>query len=217
MPVSRSRRCPYPHSPHLPTFSLLPPVAPLAACAAAWGVAFVDPSDPMDCGIALNITCDAAGMVDWMVLNGGGIAGPIPASIGALIGLTHLDLDNNALTGSIPPTISHLTRLLYLDLSYNQLSGSIPIAIDGLLSITQLNFRNNRLSGSIPAVIANLTTLNDLCALSLFSPTLPFPLVTSPPPNSLFQPSSFSLPSILPAASPLLMFLSPGFRVIEYS
>ncbi|CAI5953735.1 unnamed protein product [Closterium sp. NIES-64] len=139
-----------------------PRVAPLAACAAAWGVAFVDPSDPTDCGIALNITCDAAGMVDWMVLNSGGIAGPIPPSIGALIGLTHLDLDNNALTGSIPPTISGLTRLLYLDLSYNQLSGSIPTAIDGLLSITELNFRNNRLTGSIPAVIGNLTTLNDL-------------------------------------------------------
>ncbi|CAI5513375.1 unnamed protein product [Closterium sp. Naga37s-1] len=137
-------------------------LAPLAACAAAWGVAFVDPSDPTDCGIALNITCDAAGMVDWMVLNSGGIAGPIPPSIGALIGLTHLDLDNNALTGSIPPTISRLTRLLYLDLSYNQLSGSIPTAIDGLLSITELNFRNNRLTGSIPAVIGNLTTLNDL-------------------------------------------------------
>ncbi|CAI6008481.1 unnamed protein product [Closterium sp. NIES-65] len=137
-------------------------MAPLAACAAAWGVAFVDPSDPTDCGIALNITCDAAGMVDWMVLNSGGIAGPIPPSIGALIGLTHLDLDNNALTGSIPPTISGLTRLLYLDLSYNQLSGSIPTAIDGLLSITELNFRNNRLTGSIPAVIGNLTTLNDL-------------------------------------------------------
>ncbi|CAI5487559.1 unnamed protein product, partial [Closterium sp. Naga37s-1] len=26
--------------------------APLTACAAAWGVAFLDPSDPMDCGIA---------------------------------------------------------------------------------------------------------------------------------------------------------------------
>ncbi|CAI7777278.1 unnamed protein product, partial [Closterium sp. NIES-54] len=136
--------------------------APLAACAAAWGVAFLDPSDPMDCGISLNITCDATGMVDWMVLNSGGIAGPIPPSIGSLIGLTHLDLDNNALTGSIPPTISLLTRLLYLDLSYNQLSGSIPTAIDGLLSITELNFRYNRMTGSIPAVIGNLTTLNDL-------------------------------------------------------
>ncbi|CAI5487570.1 unnamed protein product [Closterium sp. Naga37s-1] len=137
---------------HILPISPLPPVAPLAACAAAWGVAFVDPSDPTDCGIALNIT----------VLNSGGIAGPIPPSIGSLIGLTHIDLDNNALTGSIPPTISHLTRLLHLDLSYNQLSGSIPTAIDGLLSITELNFRYNRMTGSIPAVIGNLTTLNDL-------------------------------------------------------
>ncbi|CAI7893576.1 unnamed protein product [Closterium sp. NIES-53] len=64
---------------HILPNSPLPPVAPLAAFAAAWGVAFLDPSDPMDCGISLNITCDATGMVDWMCA-----LCPLPAALPSL-------------------------------------------------------------------------------------------------------------------------------------
>ena len=55
--------------------------------------------------------------------------GEIPSSIGGLINLERLYLNENQLTGSIPVEIGELTNLTHLYLSDNQLSGQIPIEI----------------------------------------------------------------------------------------
>ena len=66
------------------------------------------PSPPVD--LALTICgCDA---------------GAIPASIGNLVNLTLLRLEQNSLTGHVPDTIGNLTNLAHLLLSGNRLEGA---------------------------------------------------------------------------------------------
>ena len=52
--------------------------------------------------------------------------GSIPASIGKLAHLVHLNLEDNALTGSLPSEIETLENLAFLDLSGQSLKGHLP-------------------------------------------------------------------------------------------
>lgn len=52
--------------------------------------------------------------------------GSIPASIGNLAHLVHLNLEDNALTGSLPREIENLENLAFLDLSDQSLRGQLP-------------------------------------------------------------------------------------------
>ena len=68
-------------------------------------------------------------------------------------------LDNNQLSGSIPSSLGDLLSLTSLRLNDNQLSGSIPLSWD---SLSSLSLENNQFSGAIPEEwksIANLDTL----------------------------------------------------------
>ena len=69
--------------------------------------------------------------------------GTIPASMGRLTALTHLDLSNNALTGAIPKEIGWLEHLVEVRLSGNKLTGCIP---DGLRSVATNDFASTGLS-----------------------------------------------------------------------
>ena len=55
--------------------------------------------------------------------------GSIPSSLGALFGLTHLDLSGNSLTGEIPVELGLLTKLEALKLGGNSLTGCIPAGL----------------------------------------------------------------------------------------
>ena len=61
-------------------------------------------------------------------MNGSGMAsrGPIPAKLASLVGLTRLDLSDNALSGPIPPELGDLAALTSLALRHNNLTGPIP-------------------------------------------------------------------------------------------
>lgn len=92
---------------------------------------------------------------------GFGIAGPIPAEIGALTDLRRLDLGLNNLTGPIPAEIGELTELRELNLSDNYLSGPIPAEIGALTELREFRSRGNAFT-EIPAEIAGLEKLEDL-------------------------------------------------------
>jgi len=52
--------------------------------------------------------------------------GDIPDTLGQLLKLRFLRLNNNSLSGQIPKTLTAITTLQVLDLSNNNLSGEVP-------------------------------------------------------------------------------------------
>ena len=91
-----------------------------------------------------------------------GLTGRIPAALGRLANLKHLNLNSNSLTGSIPPELGGLASLERLILPYNFLSGSIPAELGDLEKLVDLELHANRLEGSIPAELGNLSQLRGL-------------------------------------------------------
>ncbi|XP_004964453.1 probable leucine-rich repeat receptor-like protein kinase At5g63930 [Setaria italica] len=145
-------------------------------------------------GSFVGVTCDTAGRVTAVSLQGrglsgslppavaglrrlqglylhyNGIKGPIPREIGKLSELTDLYLDVNHLTGPVPVEIASMANLQVLQLGYNQLTGSIPPQLGNLNKLTVLAMQSNQLTGAIPATLGELTQLRrlDLSFNSLF-------------------------------------------------
>jgi Leucine-rich repeat (LRR) protein len=67
--------------------------------------------------------------------------GAIPAEIGNLKNLIHLDLSDNRMTG-LPAEIGKLQKLETLDLSNNQLTG-LPLELGNLSNLQTLDLRGN--------------------------------------------------------------------------
>ena len=91
-----------------------------------------------------------------------GLSGEIPSELGNLANLTYLNLSGNELSGTIPSELGNLTNLTYLNLSANYLSGTIPSELGNLTNLTHLNLSGNELSGTIPSELGNLTNLTYL-------------------------------------------------------
>jgi Leucine-rich repeat (LRR) protein len=83
----------------------------------------------------------------------------LPDSIGNLINLQELDLENNQLS-SLPDSIGNLINLQSLDLENNQLS-SLPDSIGNLINLHKLDLSSNQFS-SLPDSIGNLINLQQL-------------------------------------------------------
>ncbi|GJP33005.1 hypothetical protein CLOM_g17582 [Closterium sp. NIES-68] len=140
----------------------------------AWGHTFAGWVAGGSCSIAEHVSCDGQGMVTRMSLNGEGLTGSIPSTIGSMVRLTYLDLHRNFLTGSIPRGIASLSSLTHLDLYGNKLSSWIPSSIGGLLDLRYLDLGRNSLTWSIPSTIGNLTRLTYLSLSSnALSQTIP--------------------------------------------
>ncbi|XP_065869993.1 receptor-like protein EIX2 isoform X2 [Euphorbia lathyris] len=97
--------------------------------------------------------------------------GRLPASIGNMTLLTHLDLFHNAVKGGIPGSIGGLCNLQYLDLSANNLTGSLPEFLEGMEncpskspfpSLQYLIASDNQLVGHIPDWLGHLKNLLQL-------------------------------------------------------
>ena len=71
------------------------------------------------------------------------LSGSIPAELGSLLGLTHLDLSRNSLTGEIPGKLGLLGNLVEIRLSGNSLTGCIPVGLKDVASndLSSLNLR----------------------------------------------------------------------------
>ena len=94
---------------------------------------------------------------------GNGLAGSLPAELGALTDLRWLGIVGNpSLTGPLPAELGNLTNLTYLNIEVNSLTGTIPVELANLKSLNRLNLLANRLTGGIPAELGTLTDLVDL-------------------------------------------------------
>ncbi|KAG5527510.1 hypothetical protein RHGRI_028420 [Rhododendron griersonianum] len=92
-----------------------------------------------------------------------GLTGGIPAEIGTLSKLTHLDLSlNDNLQGILPPTLGNLTQLVHLDLSRTNMGGPISSSIGHLSNLANLYLHSNQLNGPIPSSIGHLSNLANL-------------------------------------------------------
>lgn len=89
-------------------------------------------ADPCSSGSFDGVACDENHRVANISLQGMGLTGTIPPSIGLLTSLTGLYLHFNSLTGHIPKDISNLPLLTDLYLNVNNLSGEIPPQIGNL-------------------------------------------------------------------------------------
>ncbi|KAG2326243.1 hypothetical protein Bca4012_035217 [Brassica carinata] len=162
-------------------------------------------ADPCSPGSFDGVACDGNHRVANISLQGMGLTGTIPPSIGLLTSLTGLYLHFNSLTGQIPkdisnlpfladlylnvnnlsgeipPEIGDLDNLQVLQLCYNKLSGSIPTQLGSLKKITVLALQYNQLSGAIPASLGDIGTLTrlDLSFNDLFGP-VPVKLAGAP-------------------------------------
>ncbi len=91
-----------------------------------------------------------------------GLDGSIPPALGALTGLTRIDLYENALTGPVPPQLGQLSNLKHLFLFDNRLTGKIPPELGQLSNLARLDLDTNRLTGGIPPELGGLANLTHL-------------------------------------------------------
>ena len=153
--------------------------------------ALLDSKDSLDSdGSALNWTDHAhTPMSDWtgvtmsgdpmrvtgINLMGEGLNGEIPAALGRLSALTHLNLRSNEnLGGAIPAALGDLGYLTYLNLHSNSHTGGIP-DLSGASMLEELYLPNNAdydtdgtkvagtgLTGGIPEWLNGMTSLTEL-------------------------------------------------------
>ncbi|XP_044465935.1 receptor-like protein 33 [Mangifera indica] len=86
----------------------------------------------------------------------------LPNSIGNLLSLRELYLENCTLMGSIPTSFGNLTQLSFLDLSFNSFSGQFPFFFFNLTQLSHLRLSSNQLSGPIPSHVNVLQKLVDI-------------------------------------------------------
>ncbi len=95
-------------------------------------------------------------------LSGRGLTGPLPPELGQLARLRYLDLAGNQLTGPLPPELGRLADLRFLDLVGNQLTGPLPPELGQLANLQFLDLAGNQLTGSLPPELGQLDGLEKL-------------------------------------------------------
>ncbi len=116
------------------------------------------------------VTVDDAGRVIALWIDGLRVLKALPAEIGQLTCLQHLDLRLNGLE-VLPAEIGQLARLQHLDLSCNELE-MLPAEIGQLTCLQHLALSGNRLE-TLPAAIGQLTCLQHLALCHNRLETLP--------------------------------------------
>ncbi|KAF0931347.1 hypothetical protein E2562_004489 [Oryza meyeriana var. granulata] len=147
---------------------------PQADAAAAWAVNVTAASEggnsttvPVVNGtsatLGVNASLAAAATVSRvisLVLPNAQLSGSLPADLGRVEHLRHLDLSGNSLNGSLPATLLNATELRVLSLADNAISGVLP---DGgsmsSRSLQELNLSDNALAGRLPAALCRLPSL----------------------------------------------------------
>jgi Leucine-rich repeat (LRR) protein len=85
-----------------------------------------------------------------------GLDGELPAEMGLLRNLTHLDLAENLIGGPLPDALYDLTQLESLYLHQNKLTGTISNLIENVYDLVNLYLSNNELSGGFPPNLGSL-------------------------------------------------------------
>lgn len=98
-------------------------------------------------------------LLESLVLEGVGLTGPLPESLGLLSALRVLSLGGNRLSGPVPASLGRCAQLILLNLASNRLSGPIPAALAGLVRLRTLSLVDNALSGGVPDWLHRLPAL----------------------------------------------------------
>ena len=96
-----------------------------------------------------------------LLLNGNGLTGTIPPSLGNLVLLENIGLQLNNLNGTLPSELGNLINLVELRLFGNSLSGTVPPELGNLVRLRRLHLRRNSLTGQLPSELGNLVLLRD--------------------------------------------------------
>ena len=104
----------------------------------------------------LGVLCDENYNVVAISLNGLGLTGTIPSSIGLLSTLQYLSLASNQILGTIPSQIGYLNRLAFFRADVNYLTGTIPASLGSLTQLQYIYIPFNYFSGTLPSSISNL-------------------------------------------------------------
>ena len=92
------------------------------------------------------VTTDSDGRVTRLTLNDNGLDGTLPAALGDLSALEHLDLRDNELSGALPSELVDLTSLTDLYLGQNwALTGALPAGLRELDDLAQVRIRDTEL------------------------------------------------------------------------
>ncbi|KAG8378396.1 hypothetical protein BUALT_Bualt08G0133100 [Buddleja alternifolia] len=98
----------------------------------------------------------------YLELDNNSLIGLIPPELGLCRNLALLNLAHNRFTGPLPPSLGNLTNLQVLSLHFNNFVGEIPEEFTLLNRLQKLNISMNSINGSIPLSISNLTSLTNL-------------------------------------------------------
>jgi hypothetical protein len=123
------------------------------------------------------VTCEG-GRVTSLILEQNDASGEIPAAVGGLTALKHLDLSGAGdelpqFQGNLPAELGNLTNLEYLDISENMIVGPNIQVIGNLTNLKHLSITPY---WSVPASFANLTNLE---YLRMAAGDHPFPTATN--------------------------------------
>ncbi len=114
------------------------------------------------------------GRVTYLQLDGAGLSGTLPSSLGNLTHLQYLRLGHNQLSGALPSSLGNLTNLKSLSLSNSEFSGALPSSLGNLTNLEFLGLYGNEFSGALPSSLGNLTNLKSLeLGFNQFSGALP--------------------------------------------
>ena len=86
-------------------------------------------------GSFLGVTCDPAGRVTAVSLQGRGLSGSLPPAVAGLRRLQGLYLHYNGIKGPIPREIGKLSELADLYLDVNHLTGPVPVEIAAMVNL----------------------------------------------------------------------------------
>ncbi|SEJ33411.1 hypothetical protein SAMN05216327_108332, partial [Dyadobacter sp. SG02] len=139
---------------------------------------WVVPGTPGDnpCGW-YGVSCEG-GRVTSLIMEQNDAYGPIPAAVGSLTALKHLDLSGAGdeipqFQGDLPAELGNLTNLEYLDISENMIAGP-NIQVIG--NLTNLKYLSITPYWNVPASFANLINLE---YLRMAAEDYPFPTATN--------------------------------------
>ena len=107
------------------------------------------------------IHCSPDSKVKEVYLMKNHLDGTLPASLGALTGLSSMYVDQNRITGTLPDALQQLTDLENLQASDNQIEGTLPSWFAGMQRLKDLYLSNNKLGGQLFST-ARLPALREL-------------------------------------------------------
>jgi len=114
-------------------------------------------------GVLPDALGDLGACVECIRLEFNELYGPIPSSIGKLVGLMELNLSSNQLSGSVPTNIGSLRALKRLNLASNELSGELPLELGTLEALEVLDLSGNfTLTGVVPGEFGGMKSLVEL-------------------------------------------------------